>query len=139
MSFLLDPGLLIISGIVIAWTAKRKIFYAKDSFYVQGISLAVLFIFYAISISLYCNLEWVQFILPLVRAMGLHAKDTHDFMINSGVFNFPCSWPETDPIVLAISIGIFVTYPFFLWLGVVLGRILFGRKPESTGMIDVLL
>ncbi|MEM2637040.1 MAG: hypothetical protein QXL15_01690 [Candidatus Korarchaeota archaeon] len=139
MSFLLDPFLLVGIGIIIAWIAKRKIFYAKDSFFVHGMSLAVLILFYAISISLYCNLEWVQFMLPLVRALGMNARDTHDFMINSGILNIPNSWPETDPYLLAGSIAMFVTYPFFMWLGVVIGRILFGRTPDSTGMIDIFL
>jgi hypothetical protein len=123
-SFLLDPFLLIISGIVIVWISEK---FLKKKF-VFLISFLTLLIFYIGSVSLYLNLPYVNFLYEIASLFPLIKKSPSgfNFMINSGVFNIPYNKPEEAPFYLHLISGvIFATYPLYLYLGIKFGNKLF--------------
>ena len=107
MSFLLDPGMLVASGVLIERAVpeeKRDLAEAATMATFIGISLAL----YLEAPGL--GLFWKPF----------KSKNGRDFMINSGVFHVntdDAGW-KTD----VVSAAIYATYPFFLKLGRRLGR-----------------
>jgi hypothetical protein len=107
MSFLLDPGMLVASGVLIERVVpedKRDLAEA-----------ATMGTFIGISVALYLEAPGLGLIWKPVRA-----ANGRDFMINSGVFHVntaDAGW-KTD----VVSAAIYATYPFFLKLGRRLGR-----------------
>ncbi len=129
-SFLLDPFLLMAVGIFIVWLNVRHLMKSGKS-YIWALSLLTLILFWSISISLYFNLPWVHWIAELC-----HAQNGRDWMINSGVFHFDI---ENLPDFAHVLSGfLFATYPLWLWLGIQLGHILFGRKSRHKGLLKLL-
>ncbi|MEM2637537.1 MAG: hypothetical protein QXL15_04240 [Candidatus Korarchaeota archaeon] len=146
MSFMIDWILLIICGGFAAWLAKRKIFYAPQSFFLQGICAAILILFYGISIPLFLDLQS----FPLVPAflsiinitMGTNYTSGTDFMMNFPLRMWDVSHnvpPYNDPILLLVGMVLFLTYPLYLYLGAGIGKVLFGEKPDDKGAIDLVL
>lgn len=108
MSFLLDPVLLIETGATIG---ER----VEDDLATIAAGAIALGGFYAISVSLYKDLEWTR---PVWRSVG--ARSGKDWMLNSGVFAFEFRHPsrETD----LVSAAIFATYPIWITAGILWGR-----------------
>ena len=130
MSFMMDPLLLLGMGIAGAVLSAKRLH--KNFWFIYIFSALVLALFYGISVSLYVNMDFVR---PMWEMMG--AKSGLDWMLNSGVLHLNYSWPITDPKILGASILLFCTYPFWLYLGVFLGYMLFGRNPRQTGVIGI--
>lgn len=109
MSFLLDPPLLVASGVLIEQrlpSDRRDVAEA-----------ATLGVFFSGSFGLYNNVPGLGVLWRPFRA-----RNGRDFMWNSGVFGMDTTeirWPAH-----AAAGAIFATYPFFLKLGRWLGRLL---------------
>ncbi len=107
MSFLFDPPMLVVSGVLIerALPAERR----------DVAEAATLGAFFGGSFGLYQNVRLLNFLwLPFRGHNG------RDFMWNSGVFRMKTDqlgWP-----VHAVAAVLFATYPFFVKLGRRLGR-----------------
>lgn len=128
-SFLLDPFLLFIIGLMLTWVEVRM-FLKRGTSYLMPLSFLTLFLFWSISISLFFNLSWVHWIARLC-----HAQNGRDWMLNSGVFHFNIESPSE--LTLVISGFLFALYPLWLWLGIQCGYILFGRKATHRGVISL--
>ncbi len=140
--FWIDPLLLIGAGIIIAVIGKHWFYEGeREQLWTIGASLLVVFIFLFVSIGFFVNLPIVcNYNEPIFElAEGEGATGTA-FMINGGLFDaFPKDIEVMDlpPSWQWFCIFQFVLYPGFLWTGVVLGRIIFGRKPEHKGLIGI--
>lgn len=129
MSFLLDPGLLVASGVAI------ENLVAEDQRDVA--ELATIGTFMAVSSALYANTPGLGvFWKPFGSANG------RDFMLNSGVFRFEYERPGW--VTHAIAGTIFATYPLWLRLGRRIGRrvrqrrlVAASRSWESGKVIDI--
>ncbi|GBE65276.1 MULTISPECIES: hypothetical protein [Mycobacterium] len=107
MSFLLDPPMLVASGVVIERGLPPEQRDAAEA--------ATLGVFFGGSFGLYNNVPGLGVLWRPFRA-----RNGRDFMWNSGVFGVKTDelrWP-----MHALAAGIFATYPFFLKLGRGLGR-----------------
>ena len=113
MSFLIDPPLLVASGITIEMTAPTD--RAADA--AEG---AVLAVFLGTSISLYTEAKWTKPIWKLCRA-----KSGRDWMVNSGVFHLECD--ESSSTMNTAAALAFATYPIWLRFGRRIGQRLFSR------------
>ncbi|MDT5139056.1 MAG: hypothetical protein QOG19_2574 [Mycobacterium sp.] len=109
MSFALDPPLLVASGVLVERGLPQR---RRDL-----AEAAILGIFFAGSFGLYNNVPGLGFLWRPFRA-----KNGRDFMWNSGFFGVKTE--DADWPLHAAAGGIFATYPFFLKLGRVLGRLL---------------
>ena len=143
-SFLLDPGLLILTGCVIVYVTVRFLYksFGRKKF-IPILSIFTLVIFYIVSIGLYFNATWLDPFVKFCDWLPLFgtAKSGFDWMINSGVLNYPWTEP-TDPTipfyVHLIAGFLYTTYPFWLYIGVRLGYILFGKTEYQTGVVGIL-
>lgn len=134
-SFILDPVLLILIGIIIVFVSTRLLDRLIEPRYLTPV-LAVLtiFIFYLGSLSLYFNLpqaDWLHrfaALFPFIR----ESPSGFNFMINSGLLNLPYLYPEDAPFTLHLFSGFFfTTYTLWLYLGIKLGlRIM--RPPRQV-------
>lgn len=109
MSFLLDPPMLVVSGVLI----ERRL--PEDQR--DAAEAATLGVFFGASFGLYQNVPGLGLLWRPFRA-----QNGRDFMWNSGVFGVNTTqlrWP-----MHALAGGMFATYPFFLKLGRRLGRLL---------------
>ncbi|MHA7664125.1 hypothetical protein [Mycolicibacterium sp. HS_4_1] len=107
MSFLFDPPMLVVSGVLI----ERKV-PQEDR---DAAEAAVLGMFFGGSFGLYHNVPGLGI---LWRPFG--AQCGRDFMWNSGVFNRNTG--DLGWRMHALAATIFATYPFFLKLGRRFGR-----------------
>lgn len=108
MSFLLDPPMLVASGVLI-----ERSLPAEQRDVAEAATLGV---FFGGSFGLYNNVPCLGVLWRPFRA-----RNGRDFMWNSGVFGV-----KTDDLGVgmhAVAGGIFATYPFFLKLGRRLGRL----------------
>ncbi|MBS7288305.1 MAG: hypothetical protein KIH01_06060 [Candidatus Freyarchaeota archaeon] len=151
MSFILDVFLLLGIGMAISWLVKRKRINHLRKTLTLLFSVVTIAVFYTVAIPLYVNNIYfppywmmMKFVwslpLPVFSFMG------RDFMINSGVLqittpnimDLPASLLGvfiTDPTSLGLAIVLFALYPFWLYLGILAGRFLFGSRPEEKGML----
>jgi len=150
VSFILDVFMLMGIGVLMAWVTKQKpVFHIRKTLTLT-LSVVTIAIFYGIAIPLYVNNIYfppywmmMNFVwslpLPVFSLMG------HDFMINSGIIQIvtpnPLELPAsvfsvfiTDPVSLSVAMVLFALYPFWLWLGIIIGRFLFGSRPEEKGV-----
>lgn len=145
-SFLLDPLLLIGFGILWVGISVRLI-YPKSSYrgWIGLFSLLTLIFFWSVSISLFYNLSWVNWMIWFCQHIPPFRppKNGLDWMINSGVLTLIN--PDKVKSVNDLSTGakflswvLFLLYPLWLYLGVTLGHILFGRTEKHTGLIGAL-
>lgn len=107
MSFLLDPPMLVASGVLIERGLPAEQRDAAEA--------ATLGVFFGGSFGLYNNVPGLGLLWRPFRA-----QNGRDFMWNSGVFGVrtqQLNWP-----MHALAAAIFATYPFFLKLGRRLGR-----------------
>ena len=107
MSFLFDPPMLVVSGVLI----ERRVPADRQ----DAAEVATLGVFFGASFGLYNNVPGLG---AMWRPFG--AKNGHDFMWNSGVLHVDTE--HTSAGRHALAGGIFATYPFFLKLGRRLGR-----------------
>lgn len=107
MSFLLDPPMLVASGVVIERGLPAEQRDAAEA--------ATLGVFFGGSFGLYNNVPGLGVLWRPFRA-----SNGRDFMWNSGVFGMKTD--TLSPGMHALAAGIFATYPFFLKLGRGLGR-----------------
>lgn len=142
-SFLLDPILLILCGCIIVWVTVRVLYkkFGRKRF-IPVLSFITLTIFYVISIGLYFNASWLDGFVKFCNWLPLfgNAKSGYDWMINSGIFNITNSiHPQQSPFYVHLIAGFLYTlYPVWLYLGVRLGYILFGKTEYQTGVISLL-
>ncbi len=124
-SFVLDPGMLIVIGMIIVFVSTRLLArFADARWFIPALAVLTIAIFYLGSLSLYFNLpqaDWLhQFaaLFPLIK----ESPSGFNFMISSGILNFPYLLPEDAPFTLHLFSGFFfTTYPLWLYLGIRLG------------------
>jgi len=124
-SFVLDPVLLLLIGIIIVFVSTRLLARLINArILVPALAVLTIAIFYAGSLSLYFNLpqaDWLHrfaALLPLIR----ESPSGFNFMISSGLLNFPYLVPEEAPFTMHLFAGFFfATYPLWLYLGLRLG------------------
>lgn len=125
-SFLLDPFLLFGSGFLwaILWEVRWKPRGRAWSL-PAGLSIATVLCYWAVSLSLYFDLAWIDWLATTV----CHAKTGRDWMLNSGLFHFDFEAPGTATHV--VSALIFLTYPAWLALGAWAGSRAGRAKPPG--------
>ncbi len=131
-SFLLDPFLLIIAGIIVAYIAAQfaKNFFSRRKI-VRILGVATMVIFWGVSASLYFNLPALSWIWKIIGA-----RSGTDWMLNSGVFNFEfTNLPAATNVIAGF---LFALYPLWLVLGMKLGTILFGAQKGQKGLVGLL-
>ena len=106
MSFLIDPPWLYANGRLTARLPGRA---------QRPVAAATLAAFLVTSVSLYANRPWTRWIWELCRA-----RSGRDWMLNSGVLRVEHADPP--PRTHAVSAALFVSYPYWLWLGLRHGR-----------------
>ncbi len=137
--FWIDPLLLLGSGLLIALIAKRKFYKETQSLWVPAFSGAVLAGFLFVSIGMFADLPLLRGLLQPVYDLveGPGASGTA-VMLNGGLWRIiprTAGTAAVPPGWMLASVFMFVLYPAYLWVGVVLGRLLFGRKPWHLGML----
>lgn len=107
MSFLLDPGLLVASGVAI-----ERLVPEKHRSTVEATTIAT---FIGVTGALYANAPCLGVFWKPFRSRG-----GRDFVLNSGVFHFDSDAPGPGSHLVAGAI--LSTYPLWLRLGRRLGR-----------------
>lgn len=137
--FWIDPFLLIAAGVFIAILAKRVFYEEKEAAWVYGSSAVILFVFLFVSIGMFCDLRIMgRFAQPFYDMLEGQGATGTAFMVNGGLLHIlpkNATLADVPHGLMFTCIFMFVLYPAYLWLGVVLGRLLFGRKPQHLGMI----
>lgn len=131
-SFLLDPFLLFIAGIIVAYLTARSAenFFSRRKI-IWALGAVVMAIFWGIGVSLYFNLPAISWVWKIVGA-----RSGTDWMINSGIFRFDFI---NLPVVTGVIAGfLFALYPLWLSLGVKCGTILFGAQKGHKGLVGLL-
>jgi len=111
VSLLADPPLLFANGEAYGRLAGRR---APDR-RAKAFGVAVLTVFWGVSIPLYLNARWTRPLWP-----ALPGRDGRDFMVN-----FPGLRVDTrrsGPRMHLLAAIVFATYPLWLWLGWAHGR-----------------
>ncbi len=141
-SFLLDPFLLLISGSLSVLIAT-KVLYKRTSFrgWIPLLYIITIGNFYFWSVSLYMNAPYADWLWKITLPFSIHpAKSGFHFMITSGVLQSPFISPQDAPFTTHMLSGfMFAFYPLWLWLGVQIGYILYGRNEHQTGVVGALL
>jgi hypothetical protein len=104
MSFLIDPPWLYATGRLYGRVMPERTPVAR------ALHTATAATFLVTSISLYTNRRWTKPISDACRA-----EDGRDWMLNSGVFRF--DHKHASRRVHLVSALLFLTYPWWLWLG----------------------
>jgi len=159
MTFLLDLFMLIAVGIFIAIICKT--FYKEDSFLPYTLCILTLLVFYAVSLSLFCELNGREHGLLgtlndifwgimrdriFVDYYNDHPNATStEFMYTTGLECLKPYVPFNNlaglvrhPLYLLFGMVMFVLYPGWLYLGVQLGWLMFGRKKGDKGALGFL-
>lgn len=133
MSLLVSPVLLFLVGLLVARVAKSRRVWRRHSRFPRR-ALAWVLVFYTIfMLGLFLD---HPFLAGLVGV--LPGGSGTEWVVNSGLFSMDASWPLSDPWVVALSIVGFMSFPLWLYLGLVSGYWLFGTNPRQTGMIGLL-
>lgn len=134
MAFWMDPFLMVIFGIIIAYLAKR--IAPGNPHIVPVLAILTMIGTYIVAIGLFVN---ASVLAPIWEF--LLADSGTEFMINGVILPIAESglvWQDLSGTQLFLSIFIFTTYPVFLILGIVLGRNLFGRNATQEGLVGLL-
>ena len=131
MSFLIDPILLVVCGAFIVWVRNRWL-YRVTRHATKVLGIITIILFWTIAGSLYLNLGWFD---GLWLWTG-RAVNGRDFMINSGVFQF--EYVNTMGLIDAVALMLFAIYPLWVYCGIFLGYLLFGRHEKQTGIVGLL-
>lgn len=146
--FWIDPIMLFVCGIVIALIAKY-LFYEgpREAAWIYGASFVVIFVFWFVAIAMFCNFDreigfagitlntFTQKFYDMIEGPG--ASGTA-FMLNGGIWDIlpkDATLADVPPGWMFLCIWMFALYPVYLWFGIMLGRLLFGRKPQHLGLI----
>ena len=129
MSFLLDPSLLLGTGVGLVWLYNRKL-AKRNKDWLQFLGALTVIAFYLISVPLYLGLIPNFFAPGMEAIMGPGAcGDGPTFMWNSclplGIAPSKGAWP--------LALVIFLSYPLWLYVGVGMGKALFGQTPKQKG------
>lgn len=137
--FWLDPFLLLGCGLGTALLAKH-VFYKErfvDQVFVPGATVLVMIVFWGVAIGMFCNLQ-----MPIAnlfyRTCG--AQTGTEFMVNGGLFHAVkpgATLKDLSNGLMFWCIFMFVIYPLWFWVGLVLGRLLVGRNPRQTGLLGL--
>lgn len=138
-SFILDPALLLLIGIIIALVSAKLLKQLGRRRLVPALAVPTIFIFYLGSLSLYFNLpqaDWLHRFAALFPLIG-ESPTGFNFMLNSGILTLPYLYPEEAPFTLHLLSGVlFTLYPLWLYLGIKLGFRLMrrpGAGKKTTG------
>ena len=134
MAFWMDPFIMLGVGLLIAVLAKRW-FHAHPHF-VYAAGALTMVITYVIAGGLFVNWSLLE---PIWTFLG--ADSGTEFMIDGIILPIAdpgMSYTDLGPLGMGLAIVIFAVYPVFLALGVVLGRLLFGRHPGQGGIVGLL-
>jgi len=124
-SFLLDPFLLFVDGLLLALVWERRWRgRGLTKALPLGIGASILAIFWSVSISLWFDSAWTA---SFARWCG--AETGRDWMLNSGVFHFDYRAPPSTALQ-AIAFVLFATYVGWLLLGARVGSRL-GARPAK--------
>jgi hypothetical protein len=104
MSFLIDPPWLYASGRAYGRLLPERTPVAR------AVHVATASAFLITSVSLYLDRPWTR---PIWKACG--ARSGRDWMLNSGVFRFDAR--RSGRRTHLVSALLFLTYPWWLWLG----------------------
>lgn len=134
MAFWMDPFIMLACGIVIAYLAKRWFHRHPHFVYVAG-ALTML-VTYIIAGGLFVNWSLLE---PIWTFLG--ADSGTEFMIDGIILPIAepgMTYTDLGPLGMGLSIVIFAVYPAFLALGVVLGRLLYGSRPDQEGLVGLV-
>ena len=129
MSFLLDPLLLLVCGALIV-LLRNRILWRVTRRATKVLGALALILFWVVAGSLYLDLHWFDWIWTWF----FRASNGTDFMINSGIFHF--DYTRTYCID-TVAIVLFALYPLWLYCGVFIGKLLFGRHEGQTGLVGL--
>ncbi len=140
--FWIDPLLLIFAGIIVAVLGKHFFYEGEmEQLWIVGASIFVVVIFLFVSIGMFSNFPLVeQYAQPVFDMVEGEGATGTSFMINGGLFDVvgkTATPGDLSPGWMFSCVFMFATYPGFMWVGVILGRIIFGRKPEHKGLIGI--
>lgn len=134
MAFWMDPFLLVGIGALIAWLGKTT--HEGNPFVIRGAQILMVAISYLFAIGIFLNLS---ILAPVWRVLG--AETGTEFMINGLVFRLVpagTTWTDIGAAGMFVAILLFALYPVWLKLGIVLGRILFGRNQRQGGLLGLV-
>lgn len=131
MSFLLDPFLLLFCGAVIV-LLRNRLLYRVTMHANKVLGAITILLFWVVAGSLYLNLGWFDWMWQWTG----RAVNGRDFMINSGVFFF--EYVYTVGVIDMVALVLFALYPLWLYCGIFLGYLLFGRHERQTGIVGLL-
>jgi hypothetical protein len=131
MSFLLDPFLLLFVGMVIVWLRNRWL-YRVTPHATKVLGTVTVVLFWVVAGSMYLNLGWFDWMWQWTG----RAVNGRDFMINSCIFRFEYTY--TAGLIDGIALALFALYPLWLYCGVFLGYLLFGRHEGQTGIVGLI-
>lgn len=129
MSFLLDPFLLIGCGALIV-LLRNRLLYRVTRRATKVLGALTLILFWIVAGSLYLDLHWFDWLWTWL----VPGSSGTDFMVNSGIFHFNSTrtgWVDT------IALLLFALYPLWLYCGVFIGKLLFGRHERQTGLVGL--
>jgi hypothetical protein len=149
VSFAVDWLSLIMCGYGISWLAKRRKLYAHNGLFIRSASSAIIALFYFISVPLFFNNLNFPLAKPFLGFINSFSTFIGSRTFSSGtdfMFNFPFQVvmipddipSNNNPFLLAFATAMFLLYPIFVYIGVILGRVLFGQKPDDKGFLYLL-
>lgn len=125
MAFWMDPILLIVIGIAVAYISKKWLYNIR--FFVPLISVLALFVFLLVSVGLFFNLSmWESTWIMLGSESGT------EYMVNGIILNLVqpgVSWTDLSAWAMFTATILFILYPFIYWGGLAIGWKVFGEYP----------
>ncbi len=134
-SFILDPALLLIIGVIIVFVSVRLLGrFLPPRYLIPILAVLTIAVFYLGSLSLYFNLPQAD-VLHRFAALFPFMRESpsgFNFMINSGILSYPYISPEEAPFTLHLFSGfLFTLYPLWLFLGIRLGSRMVGAPRKQ--------
>lgn len=129
MSFLFDIPALVLLGYFAVYLHQTRL-RRRNEDWLAFLSMGIVGLFWAVAFPLTFGLL-PNFLAPLLEPLPLLADcgDGPTFMWNSclplGITPSPSAWP--------LALVIFLSYPLWLYVGVGLGKALFGQTPKQKG------
>lgn len=134
MAFWMDPFIMLACGLLISLLAKH--WFHGHPHFVYAAGALTMAITYVIAVGLFVNWSLLE---PIWLFLG--AETGTEFMIDGIILPIAdtgMTYTDLGPLGIALAIVIFAVYPVFLALGVVLGRLLFGRHPAQEGIVGLI-
>jgi hypothetical protein len=131
-SFIFDVPALLVLGAAEVYLCVRYLYKkSRRRWALPLMGLGTVGIFWLWSLALYLECPWAAWMWKICGA-----ESGRDWMINSGILNI--QWEDGGVMMHLIAGALFALYPFWLWLGVQIGYMLFGRNERQTGFISLL-